>query len=128
MKSITFKLELSHITDEMFLFIGEFQRLSSENKNFIIGFKEEGRNKVFVRTCKEFLENAYICIYDKDNLNLILSAINYAIALQAKPQISFQTDGLSIFLFIDFVSDLPSTLYKIRNFADSCGISYEMYP
>lgn len=128
MKSITFKLELSHTTDEMFFFISEFHRLSEESKSFILCFKEG--SKVYIRTCKELLENAYVCIYDKDDLNLTLSAINYAIAIQAKAKIDFETYDKctgcpGIYLYVRFTESIGChTTKKIAHFADSCGIDY----
>ena len=56
MKKITFTLELSHTSDELFFFIGEFQRLADENKSFILCFKEG--SKVYIKTCKELLSAA----------------------------------------------------------------------
>lgn len=129
MKKITFTLELSHTSDELFFFIGEFQRLADENKSFILCFKEG--SKVYIKTCKELLENAFVCIYDKNDLDLTLSAINYGIALQAKTTIDFSvynsyTDCLGVFLFITFSDDIGfMSTNKIAHFADSCGIEYQ---
>lgn len=132
MKKITFTLELSHTSDELFFFIGEFQRLADENKSFILCFKEG--SKVYIKTCKELLESAFVCIYDKIDLDWTLSAINYAISIQAKAKIDFKTynkytDCTGVFLFITFSDEVSfMTTDKITHFADSLSseIDYQI--
>ncbi|MBO5478590.1 MAG: hypothetical protein J6A04_02590 [Clostridia bacterium] len=111
------KIELSKQTENLFLFIGETHRLSSEGKSFIFCFKSG--HKLYLKTCNGLQTNIYACASKKDKLDPMIATLNYSVALQANLHLAIEMNSL--------VFEVSSPrIDKILSFANSLGVNFEV--
>ncbi len=118
MTTLLVTIELANQNNNLFLFMGEINRLSAQNKSFILGWK--GGNKLFLETCKGLQRNAYVCPVEKEKNEAKISTLNYAIALEAHLQLLLISHKLLVF-------KITSQRYaKIIAFANAIGAYYDV--
>ena len=116
MYSLKVKVQLSYVNMETYNLIGEINRLSSCNKQFILRFS--CGKKVFLQTCNGLIKTAYIAVRNKKMVSKQISLINYAISLQTPLDISLEyKEGLLIF-------EITENLNKLVSFAMQLGVDY----
>lgn len=114
-QKIRLELKIARQTEQTFNFVTDFYRLIMENKNFILSRK--AGKKLYLDTCNGIQKNAYICLADPINMNIV-SVINYAIAQKVIIDISLT---LTKVVFI-ITSDDCTKLKFIRNMKNCLGV------
>lgn len=114
---LKFNIKLAKRTESLFFFMGEVHRLCAGSKSFIFCFKN-GR-KLYLKTCNGLQNNAYICTVEREKLDPIITALNYAIALQAQLNLSLNIDTLTFEIS-------SSNIEKLQAFFNSLNVEFEI--
>ncbi len=114
---MVFKLQLRKKTEELANLIQEIDRLSTQGKNFILGFNPimgDGETTLYLQSCKGLQKNAFAHVQLQKNLNSTLCIINYAISVHANISVSLEKTAL-----IFEISARPELYKIIEMFASS---------
>lgn len=95
--AITRTIIVTRQQEELFLFIGEVNRLSRENANFILHFASGGADKLYINSCKGQQKNAYASVADKNTASRTATIINYAISQMINVHVSLENSNELVF-------------------------------
>lgn len=113
---LKFNIEMTKQTESLFLFIGEVHRLSRERKSFIFCFNYG--QKLFLKTCNGLQKKLYICTREREEIDPLITTLNYCVALQSELTLSLYKNTL--------IFEIASPhIKKIQSFADSLDVKYQ---
>ena len=123
------EIKLSRVTKNLFAFVENVHRLCENEKNFNFGFIHG--NKLYLDTCNGLQSGWFICVREQQpDMNIIIATLNYAIALNAKINLSLEDKVLYFDICskdnTDTTDDTDSVIRKVILFANSLELKYDL--